>query len=466
MHKTVALFVLLTAMSYAQGQKREPSAKIQARGSKSSDTATEDRLRFRLQFNPHDATAHKQLVDLLQKKNAFRAIVMEDANWLSNNRGDSFALVELVSYAEAALHDPEYAIAQLRLQLSSVQREDDPNDFDDWSDQLAAKLQERGRPEEALPLFSELVRLNPNEAGFWADYGDVLSDLGRNEDAAKAFRRSISLNPSMEAFHEGFAEALVKSGDLRGAESEYRAALSLYDAQYKTGEPTDSYHSFIRSMVKIEKENGAEHGLAETRLKLAHVLLLAKKFDDAIVQAQAALDADHSAFVALYLEAEINDAKGDPDQASKTREHASLLIRKEAASEHLKGATADVDPRVIFLEDSLWNNHRSNKPALPSEVVSILTPRIASLSPFERVMLATAYFAFGNASDGKRQWEMAMSANHELDNAVGNANLGEELLKAGSFQDALPHLQRAYELDPQNTTYRIDYESVRQRLGK
>jgi hypothetical protein len=44
----------------------------------------------------------------------------------------------------------------VRLQLAAVPRKDDHEDFDDWSDQLAAKLQKRGRPEEALPLLSEL----------------------------------------------------------------------------------------------------------------------------------------------------------------------------------------------------------------------------------------------------------------------------------------------------------------------
>src|SRR5437899_2575835 len=155
----------------------------------------------------------------------------------------------------------------MRLQLSNVPRQDDAYDFDNWSDQLAAKLRKRGRAEEALPLFSELVRLNPNEAGFWADYGDELSDLNRNEEAAKAFRRAITLDPSMEAFHEAFAEALLKSGDLSGAESEYRASLSLYYAQYKTGEPTDSFHSLMQKMVKVEAKYGGEHALAETRLK-------------------------------------------------------------------------------------------------------------------------------------------------------------------------------------------------------
>ncbi|HVR23928.1 MAG TPA: tetratricopeptide repeat protein [Candidatus Polarisedimenticolia bacterium] len=421
---------------------------------------------MRLQFHPHDADAHKQLIKLLNGKYAFRAIVAEDATWLSNNRSDSWALTETVSYSETALHDPEYAIAQLRLQLAAVPRKDDPEDFDDWSDQLAAKLQKRGRSEEALPLLAELVRLNPNEAGFWADYGDLLSALGQHAEAIKAFRRSIELNPSMDAFYEGLAEALVKSGDLNGAESEYRAALSIYDAQYKKGEPTDSYHSFISGMVKIEAAHGEEHALAETRMKLAHILLLDKKYDDALVQAKAALDADHNEFSALYLQAEIYDAKAEHDQASKVRANAAATVQKEAASNAgWKKNKPDMDARVLFLSDTLWNA-QSGYPAFPAEIVSILEPRAAALSAFERVELASAYFALGSVASGKQQWERAIASDSQLDNAVSHSNLGEELVKAGAFDDAFPHLRKAYELDPQNTTFRTEYDAVRQRLGQ
>lgn len=328
----MAVLAWLLAGCTASAQQTK-SAGTQRPASKTSGLPDEDRLRMRLQFHPHDADAHKELIKLLDKKYAFRAIVAEDATWLNNNRSDSWALTEIVSYSETALHDPEYAIAQLRLQLAAVPRKDDPEDFDDWSDQLATKLQKRGRPEEALPLLSELVRLNPNEAGFWADYGDLLSALGQHAEAIRAFRRSIEINPSMDAFHEGFAEALVKSGNLNGAESEYRAALSIYDAQYKKGEPTDSYHSFIRGMVKIEAAHGEEHALAETRMKLAHILLLDKKYDEALVQAKAALDADHNELAAFYLQAEIYDAKGEHDQANKIRANAAATVQKEAASD-------------------------------------------------------------------------------------------------------------------------------------
>jgi tetratricopeptide (TPR) repeat protein len=439
------------------------SAGTQHAPSKTSGPPEEDRLRMRLQFYPHDADAHKKLIMLLDKKYAFRAIVAEDTTWLNNNRSDLLALIEIVSYSENALHDPEYAIAQLRLQLSAVPRKDDPEDFDDWSDQLAAKMQKRGRPDEALPILSELIRLNPNEAGFWADYGGVLSALGQSAEATRAFRRSIELNPSMEAFHEGFAEALMKSGDLKGAESEYWASLSIYEAQYKKGEPTDSYHSFISSMVKIEAAHGEEHALAETRMKLAHILLLEKKYDEALVQAKAALDADHNEFAALYLQAEICDAAGDHDQANKIRENAALTIQKEAASEAgWKKTKPDMDPRILFLSDTLWNA-QSGHPAFPEEIVSILEPRIASLSGIERVELASAYFTLGRVLNAKQQWEKAITSDSAIDTAVSHFNLGEELLKAGALDDASLHLRRAYELDPQNTTFRMENDAVPQR---
>ena len=124
-----------------------------------------------------------------------------------------------------------------------------------------------------------------------------------------------------------------------------------------------------------------------------------------------ALDADNTDFVALYLRAEIYDAKGDHGEANSTRAMASAAIQKEAAAESSKSPKKDrfeMDSRTAFLMDTLWNGD-SGYPALPSEIVSILKPRLASLSGPERVALATAYFALGRGSEGKRQWEKAVN---------------------------------------------------------
>jgi tetratricopeptide (TPR) repeat protein len=184
-----------------------------------------------------------------------------------NNPRDFVALLELTSYSKG-LNDPEFSIAQLRAFLSRISRDENPEFYDNLTDQLAGELEKRGRIDEALALFAELVRLNPNEASFWAGYGSVLSGLGRHEEAIRALHRAIELGPSEYVLHEVLAASLVNSGDLASAETEYRAALSLYEAQYKKGESSDTLG---RKLVKIQAENHAELFLAETRLKLAHV---------------------------------------------------------------------------------------------------------------------------------------------------------------------------------------------------
>lgn len=112
-------------------------------------------LQIRLQNNPHDAAAHKQLIDLLERKYAFRAIAIEDATWVRNNPTDSVALIELVSTATAALNDPEFAIEQLRHYLASVPRDEDPDDYDSSEDQLAFLLIERDKPQESVTLLAK-----------------------------------------------------------------------------------------------------------------------------------------------------------------------------------------------------------------------------------------------------------------------------------------------------------------------
>jgi len=450
----IAAFLLASApaSSTALFTQTKPSVEHEA---SSTTVPEEENLRIQLQFHPHEAADHKQLIDLLMKRYAFRAIVVEDAEWIRNNPRDFVALIQLTSYSKASLNDPEFSIAELRSFLGRTSRADNPEFYDNLTDQLAAELDKRRHTEQAIPLFAELVRLNPNEAGFWADYGDALSSLGQHAEAIQALHRAIELDPSTDVYHEILAEALINSEDLSGAETEYRASLSLYESQYKKGESADS---LARELVKIQAASHEESALAVRHLMLAHVLLLERKYEEAIAHTRSALDADQYEFVALYLRAGIYDAKGDLENASKSREEAAVAIGRQADKEKSSGnEVPQMDPRVVFLNDALWNK-KSGYPALPAEIVAILEPRVPGLSTGERYSLAMAYFGQSRVSDAKRQWEKAIETDPSADSAVGHANLGQELLEVGASKDALPHLRRAYELDPQNLTYRLDYE--------
>jgi len=429
--------------------------------------ASEQTLRIRLEVNPHDADAHKQLIEVLRKKWLPRALVMEDATWIKNNPGDYWALTELVTYAKTGLDDPEFAIEEERAFLSRAKREGDDLDYDRAMDQLATDLDQRGKSEESLKICDELVRLNSQDAGLWGDRSYPLISLGRVDEAIQSLRRSLEIDPASEMAREILGDALVTAGDLKGAETEYRAALSVYQAKYKKGETTSSFDDLIKSLVKSAAQGHAETLLADLHLRLARALMLEKDYASAVAETQAALDANNTEFVALYLRAQIYDAKDDHESASRTRELASSAVQKQAANEFSKLPQKDrprLDPRVIFLTDTLWNGD-SGYPALPSEIVSILEPRVDSLSAYERVTLATAYFALRRVPEAKSQWEKAIAMDSKIDTAKSNANLGRELLKAGSFSDALPHLRRAYELDPQNMTYRTDYELAQRKAN-
>jgi tetratricopeptide (TPR) repeat protein len=446
--------IIAGVQAIAKPSSKQPSA-----------LSSEEALRVRLEVHPHDADAHKQLIEILRKKWLPRALVMEDATWIKNNPGDYWALTELVSYAKTALDDPEFAIAQERSFLAHASRDADDFQYDFTEATIAVDLNKRGRPEEAFEIVDKLVRLNPEDASLWAQRSDPLMSLGRVDEAIQSLRRSLEIDPSSEMSHETLADALVRAGDLRGAEAEYRAALSVYEAKYKKGETASSWDDLLKRLANIQAEHHEEGYLAEIHLKLARALMLEKQWDVAVDETRAALEADNTEFAALYLCAEIYDAKGDHEPARKMRDTASSAIQRQANSEFSKVPEKDrpqVDPRVIFLTDTLWNGE-SGYPALPSEIVSILEPRADSLSAYERLILATACFALKRVPEAKAQWEKAIAMDSKLDTAKSNANLGRDLLKAGAFSDALPHLRRAYELDPQNMTYRTDYELAQRK---
>ena len=430
---------------------------------KPSSVSAEDHLLMRLQVRPHDSAAHRQLAELFLEKNAFRALVTEDATWINNNPGDYAVLTELVRCATTLLHDPEFAITQLRSFLDSAQRDDDAWDYDGALDTLANDLNQRGKAQEALRIFDELVQRNPKEAGFWADRSDALLSLDRGKEAIESLRRSLDVDSSSESVHEGLAEALTKSHDLSAAEAEYRAAISVYQAKYKTGQATNSLDSMVKGLVKVEADSHAEHSLAQMHLRLARLLMLQRKWDAAVTQTQAALDSDQMGLGAYYLRAQIYDAAGENKLAEESRQRVSTLIQPVKNLSH-SGAEPDVDPRLLFLSEGTVDSE-SKVVTFPSEIVSILEPRLPHLSVMEHVMLAEAYLELDRVQAAIKQWDMGALSDPKLDNADANAEFGERLLSAGSLRDALPHLQKAYELDPQNTTYRIDYEVTRQTLA-
>ena len=149
--------------------------------------------------------------------------------------------------------------------------------------------------------------------------------------------------------------------------------------------------------------------------------------------------------------------------ADQARQAATAAVNHLVKKENPTGL--DIDPRLAFLVSSNDDTQGANS-AFAIEILSILEPRVANLTSTERVTLAETYLDLGRIHEAMQQWEKALSMNPKLDTAAVHGLLGERLVKLNAPQEALPHLRRAYELDPQNLTFSIDFENTQRAVQK
>jgi tetratricopeptide (TPR) repeat protein len=460
---STCVLILFIATDRALPNSAQPKKRtVQKTNSKAKrDTSAEEqRLRTHLDFAPHDHPAYQQLLKLLKDRYAFRAQALLDAQWLQNNPNDYFALIDLTSCAVAALNDPEFAVAAQRAYLQKVQRDPSDTTYDFTMSSMASQLSVRGRGQEALRLNDQLIEWNPDDGGLWADRAAIQFRMGGMSDALASLRQSVKLDASSEGTHEELGDLFFVSGDPDDAVSEYRAAISLYQAKYNRGEASDSLSDLIGSMVKVERKYQSEHRLAQFYLKQARALIRLGKYDEAIAATSSALAADKGAINALYIRAQVYDAAADSASAQKTRDAVLSSISTIVSKEEMKQSKAFGDPRVAFLL-TVDSDSEFAPLDLSAELIHLLDNHPGPLTIFEKFAFAEALIANGAIVKGRNIWESTL-ADPSRDTAQAHAALARALLKAGDSEHALPHLRRAYELDPQNVTYRTDYESHRQ----
>ncbi|MGO8720262.1 MAG: DUF7017 domain-containing protein [Acidobacteriaceae bacterium] len=410
-------------------------------------------LRFRLQDNPHDKKAHDELIKILSTEYAFRPEMEEDGTWIKNNPEDYETEIEMRSLAIAAVDDPEYAISIDRFILAHANRADDPKDYDFVSDRLAFALLDRNHDAEALDLLTRSTVQSPSDSGVWENLADAQLRTDQAEKALVTYRKAIDLDPTQEFPHEGMAKALFKLGRYSDCEAELNAAISVYNAQYH-GVPTDTFHLMMK---KIEQATHNEPTLADLHVQLARVYVAEEKFDKALAEIGAAAQSNPDDKITYeYLRAVIYDRARQAESAKVARLRASTEVQRELKKEPgSKGMDAEMAyPQVLFMSIDGDDEDSAH------EVVNFLEPIASSgsLKPMDLIALGFADCTLGRAAECNRHVEAAFRADRKLNTAKSQHNLAEALVKAHDSGAAYEHFRQAYEFDPQNTTYRLDYE--------
>jgi tetratricopeptide (TPR) repeat protein len=431
---------------------------------KPADNETKElQYRFRLDNNPHDEEAHSGLIKLLQAKNAFRAQLEEDGAWLKNNPTDWMAEIEMSSLAEVAANDPEYRFALDRFILSHTKRDDDDHSYDFAEMRFAFALLRRQHVQEALDLLRKQTSEVPNDAGVWENLAEALARTDRVEDSLAAYKRSIALDATQYGTHESLAKAYRALKRYSDSETEYKAAIAIYNAQFHTGEPTDSFQLMMKRMQEATHE---ERSLSNLYCGLATVYEDQKNYSAAIAaldSAQRATPDDKISYE--YRTASIYEASGQLDKANNLREQAE----KELNIEMNKGPKVPemeeylAYPEVLMFAADDDDDDPDDLLYLAQETIAFYAPlRPTSLKAMDILTLGMAYCRVGMADQCRSRVESAFHLGVKLDRAEAHHTLAESLSALHDSQGAFEHFQRAYELDPMNLTYQMDFEAVNQ----
>jgi tetratricopeptide (TPR) repeat protein len=173
-----------------------------------------------------------------------------------------------------------------------------------------------------------------------------------------------------------------------------------------------------------------------------------KEYSDAQASTKTAIQLDASHIYAYLVCAQALEQQGRADQAAQERNRAQEILNQLSAKDRNSPGLAV--PLAIFVDDD------------PKEIVRLLEPAIPRLTSLERTQLATAYFTLGRPIEGEAEFQKVFEE-PKWNTAQVHRLYAQLLQQAGWLQKAKRECSRAYEMDPENLTFKYEYEKLRQQ---
>jgi tetratricopeptide (TPR) repeat protein len=150
---------------------------------------------------------------------------------------------------------------------------------------------------------------------------------------------------------------------------------------------------------------------------------------------------------------------GQLEKASAARESARLAVEKLLKSQP---PSKDEFSRALSLPQEVFVMTLSGEIVdTAHELIVLLEPLNKTLKPLDRQFLGMAYCEKKRLTECEEQMTVVLQSNDKWNNAVTQNGYAKALVENNDSADAIEHFARAYELEPQNATYRADYEAAK-----
>lgn len=405
-------------------------------------------LRGQLQDDPHDKAAYEELRELVEERHSgSRSLLQIVETWAAHNQADWETMLHIDTTAALGLDDPEEAIRQERLYLSRTPRRNDPDTWDFVETWIAKNLMARDHSAEALSHLKHQAVL-ANRSGDWSELADAELRLGDTALAITSYRRAVSLEPGNYDAHLGLAKAFFALRDYQDSDTEAHAALSLC-ARKEDDDPDDPAHL---------RTEGNDVVLSNLHQSVAKIYFAEGDFEKAISEEEAAQKSESDSVEAGMTEAMLYSRMGAPAKSKaiidSLRQRVIQMLSQEKDNKTIYQFTSR--PENLLLLGGVDDDHGD----MASTAIWYLEPQLkaGSLKAAEEMALGKDFCTTGRIDECEKTEMLAMRADPQFHTARAEHDLARALLKGKEAAAAREHFRSAYELDPENLTYRLDYE--------
>lgn len=276
--------------------------------------------------------------------------------------------------------------------------------------QQAAKLSDEtvAKFEAGIAVCRKAIQIDPSEAYFYKNLGDVLKDTGNLDEAILAYRKAIQLNPNYsDLLYTSLGSALREQGKLEAAIDVYQQGLQREAVRRRD---RYNYNRLLDDLLMVSKELG---NLEKAVSIYRQVIELEPK--DAFVQ---------------VLLGEALTEQGKFDEAIEAYRKA---IEIETKNSEIKSSESYWKIRNIYrkLGDALKKQGNLDEAILNYRIAIYLTPKDSIVK----------------------------------DASIHN-NLGDALQDRGDLDEAIAVYRKAIQIDPKNPETRWRLGTVLQKQGK
>ena len=281
---------------------------------------------------------------------------------------------------------------------------------------LGNALTHLGRPQEAISLELESLRLKPDSPTAYVALGDAFRAAGQIQEAIAAFRRAMELDPLFAGSHNSLGAALATMGQAKEAIEHYRRAIQINpeytDAHYNQALALSSMGQSGEAIVHYQRAIQIQPAHVKAHYCLGNELFKIGHTKEAIASFQQAIQLDP-----LYFDARLN--LGVAFMATGQT--------KDAISEFQRALQIDPDNplccnnlALIYAQDPTPQNRNGSEAVRLAQRAVDLTQ---GKEPTYLYTLALAYAEIGRFSDATATAERAL----EIVRSTGNQAFVAEL---------------------------------------